>query len=917
MSGTATNELEQEDWHERSAEEALRRLASGPNGLSEAEAAARLGRFGPNQLLVGKPVSAWRIFLDQLRSVVVLLLFAAAAVALLIGDALEAGAIAAVLVINTVIGFWTELRARQAMEALQRLQVYEATVVRGSQRRRIDARALVPGDVLVLEAGASVAADARLLSETELITNEAPLTGESMPVEKAIEPVALVNSDEEVPLAERYSMVYKGTLVAAGSGTAVVVATGPATEIGQVSKLVQETESQSTPLERRLDMLGRRLVWLALGVATIVAGLGIVRGADFWLMVETGIALAIAAVPEGLPAVATITLAVGVARMARRNALVRRLPAVEALGSTTVICTDKTGTLTAGEMTLTTLAVGDDVIEVTGAGYEPTGAFRDSEGRAIEPSKLPELELALRIGVVANRADLRRVDHAWKADGDPTEAALVAAGLKAGIERQRETEQRPEVGEVPFASERQYMATFNATASGGTVAYIKGGPGALLKRSSFRRRAGAVESLSDEERTRLRELNYDLARRGLRVLALAYRDLKEGESLDETAIHDLTFVGFAGIFDPPAPGVKDTIASFRDAGVRTVMITGDQATTAEAVARDLGVLKEDEEPVTGREFKRLSESELAQRIGQAGTFSRVSPQDKLKIIEAYQSHGEIVGMLGDGVNDAAALKRADIGVAMGRRGTDVAKETADVVLQDDRFETIGAAVEEGRVIFDNIRKFIFYLFSCNVSEILVLLIAGLSGLPLPLLPLQILWLNLITDVFPALALAMEPAEPDVMERPPRDPQAAILSPDFMKLVLGYGALLTGATLGVFLFGLKVWGAEPRHAVTLAFMTLALTQIFHVFNARTPDPVLFGRRILQNRWVWGAIAVTVGLQVMTIYFAPLAQVLRTYPLRGPDWALILFGSILPLIIGQIWKLSSARPSRPEAAGSQES
>jgi Ca2+-transporting ATPase len=876
----------------------LDRLDASAEGLSEAEASARLERYGPNALELGKPVSAWKILLDQLKSLVVLLLIAAFAVALAIGDVAEAAAVGAVLLINTAIGFWTEWRARLAMDALRKLQVQEAMVVRAGASRLIDAIELVPGDVVALEAGVSVPADARVFAATELTVNEAPFTGESMPVLKSSDPDVAENGGA-VPLAERASMVHKGTLVTSGSGRVVVVATGRDTEIGQLSKLVEETEAAETPLERRLDDLGRRLVWLTLGVAAVVTGLGLLRGEDAWLMLETGIALAIAAVPEGLPVVATITLAVGVRRMARRHALVRRLPAVETLGSATLISTDKTGTLTAGEMTVTTLVAGGEELKLTGVGYGPSGAVH-RDGSPVDAADMPALDLALRIGALANRAAVREDEDGWRAEGDPTEASLLVAAGKAGLDVSALHTEYPEVAEVPFSSQRQLMATFHPMADGAIVAYVKGGPRRIIEEASEMLTADGVATVGNAEREMLLAKNRALAGRGLRVLALAYRALDPGELTGLDALHDLTFVGLAGIQDPPADGVKETIATFHEAGVRTVMITGDQAVTAEAIARELGLLRDGDVTLGGRELAELSDEQLSERVGSVGAFSRVTPEDKLRIVLAYQQNGEIVGMLGDGVNDAAALKRADIGVAMGKRGTDVAKETADVVLQDDRFETIAAAVEDGRVIFDNIRKFIFYLFSCNVSEVLTLLITGLAGMPLPLLPLQILWLNLVTDVLPALALAMEPPEPGVMQRPPRDPVRAILSRAFVATVGTYSALITSATLGVFIFGLHVREVELGHAVTMAFMTLALAQLFHVVNARSPERILFTRRMGGNPWVVAALVVTIGLQVAAVYAPVLSDVLGTHPLGWADWGIVLGASLMPLAIGQLLK-----------------
>jgi Ca2+-transporting ATPase len=891
----------------------LRQVDSTAEGLSGAEAAARLKRYGPNALQIARPISPWKILLGQLKSLVVVLLFAAAVVALVIGDLLEAAAILVVLVINTAVGFWTEWRARLAMDALRRLQVQEAVALRDGREQRVDARVLVPGDVIVLEPGAAIPADARVLSATELGINEAPLTGESLPVGKG--PAAVVEQNgEEVPLAERASMVYKGTLVTTGSARAVVVATGAATEIGHLSKLVQETEAGDTPLERRLDSLGRRLVWLTLSVAALVTGLGLLRGEELWLMVETGIALAIAAVPEGLPVVATITLAVGVRRMARRQALVRRLTAVETLGSATVICTDKTGTLTAGEMTVTALAVGGEQLEVTGPGYEPVGEFR-ADGAAIKVTEVAGAELALRIGALANRATVRKTYEGWAVTGDPTEAALLVLARKAGLRREQLQAEYPEVAELPFSSERQLMATFHSAPDGRRVACVKGGPRRIVEQSSGELTGAGVTPLDDAGRAALLETNRGLAGRGLRVLALAYRALDEGESPGPGAVHDLVFVGFAGMQDPPAEGVRETITRFHNAGVRTVMITGDQAVTAEAVGRDLGLLRDSDETVRGRELSKLSDAQLSERVGRVSVFSRVSPEQKLRIVEALQGRGDIVGMLGDGVNDAAALKKADIGVAMGIRGTDVAKETADVVLQDDRFETVGVAVEDGRVIYDNIRKFIFYLFSCNLSEVATLLVTGLAGMPLPLMPLQILWLNLVTDVFPALALAMEPPEPDVMGRPPRDPKSAILSRWFLSSVVSFSLLITSATLAVFVWALEFRQTELSHAVTLAFMTLALAQLFHVFNARSARPVVFGGRLFRNRWVWAALALTIGLQVATVYIPLLSRVLGTHALSPHDWLVVLVAALMPLIIGQMLKpisMGSSRKRTPVSA-----
>ncbi|HEX6534042.1 MAG TPA: HAD-IC family P-type ATPase [Gemmatimonadaceae bacterium] len=889
--------------HARSADDVLRRLASGRSGLTDAEARERLRRVGPNALRAPKPASVWSILVDQFRGVVVWLLLAAVAVSLAIGDLLEAGAIGAVLVINTLIGFVTALRARRAMEALSRLDTPRAVVVRDGRAREIDARELVPGDVIQVDPGQSVPADARLLEAAELRVNEAPLTGESSAVGKRVAAVP-----EDTPLPARSDMLFKGTMVVAGTARALVVETGMSTELGRIGGLVAGIREEPTPLERRLDALGRALVWAALAVGAIVAALGALRHLPLGRMVEIGLALAIAAVPEGLPAVATIALAVGVRRMARRRALVRRLPSVETLGSVTVICTDKTGTLTAGEMTVTVLALDERTIAVTGVGYAPEGTFVE-DGRTLSPAADPPLREALRIGMMTGRADVERRDGGWEVRGDPTDAALLVAARKAGLSPERALEGEPLVGEVPFSSERMLSAAFHESAGDGLVAFVKGAPHRVLDLCDQVLGARGPEPLDDAGRERALERNRALAASGLRVLALARGRVPRA---DERALHALTFVGFAGMIDPAAPGVKDTIRVLRHAGIRTVMITGDQQLTARAIARDLGMLGPDDEVLDGRTLAHLSDAELGARVGHVGAFSRVSPEDKLRLVAAHQRRGEIVAMLGDGVNDAAALKKADVGVAMGIRGTDMAKEAAAVVLQDDRFRTIGAAVEEGRAIFDNIRKFAFYLFSCNLAEVLVLLVAGVSGLPLPLLPMQILWLNLVTDTFPALALAIEPAERDVMARPPRDPREALLSARFFRETALYAALITAVTLVAFGIGLQGAGPLAHRAQTLSFMTLALAQAFHLGNARSRASVLAPRRALANPWAVGAVALVVLLQLLAVYVPSLARVLHTQPLGRGDWLIVACLALIPALVGQVAKLvSSARP-RADAA-----
>lgn len=892
-------------WHAMSPAEVLRALQSTEHGLPAHEAEARLARFGLNDLPAPASPSIWRMLLDQVRSIVVLLLAVAALASLIMGDVLDAAAIAAVLLLNVLIGFVTELRARRAITGLLALRAPRATVVRDASVHEVDARTLVPGDVIALEAGQAVPADARLIRSTALRSVEAALTGESLPADKRAD--AEIPAD--APLPARETMLYQGTTVVAGSARAVVVATGAATEVGHIGTLTSSVVAARTSLERSLDSLGRRLALAAIGVAIIIAILALLQGAPLATVLQTGIAVAIAAVPEGLPAVVTIAMAVGVWRMAQHRALVRRLPAVESLGSTTVICTDKTGTLTAGEQTVVTLWIAGRELTVTGSGYAPEGELLEGDTPVRIDADGP-LRDALRVAALANHAEVTPGERGWEAHGDPTDAALLVAARKGGVERAAELELLPRIGELPFDSDYMLMASYNRRADGSGIAFVKGAPRAVIDASTTVAGRHGVEPLDDSMRRKILERNRALAEQGLRVIALATGAVpsSEGELPSE-----LTFLGFAGIVDPPAPGVKETIARFREAGIRTVMLTGDQRLTAESVARSLGLLGPGDISVDGAEIERMSDVELASLVEHAAVFSRMSPASKLRVIAALQSRGEIVAMLGDGVNDAAALQRADIGVAMGRRGTDVAKQVAGIVLQDDRFQTIAAAVEEGRVVFANIRKFVYYLFSCNAGELLVLVGAGVAGLPLVLLPLQILWLNLVTDTFPALALALEPAEPGVMRRPPRPPRTGVFSAGMLRSMILYSALIAVCVLAVFVWGLRTANdGSARDATTLSFMTLALAQLFHLGNARSSLPVTTLRRALANPYAIGAVVVTLALQLLAVSFAPLARVLGVRPLTVDEWLVVLPLAIVPAVVGQLLRLRHDRSRARESS-----
>jgi Ca2+-transporting ATPase len=768
-----------------------------------------------------------------------------------------------------------ELRARRTMDALLKMNVVRASVLRDGQLMTVDAAVLVKGDLVELTAGHHVPADSRLIRTTDFRTDEAALTGESELISKAI-------ADQlptDTALAERINMIYKGTTVASGVARAVVVATGAETELGRIGGLVADIGEERTPLERRLDVLGRRLVWLALAIALIVAALSALQGAPWSLVFQMAIALAVAAVPEALPAVATIALAIGLKRMARRHALVRRLPAVEALGSTTVICTDKTRTLTSGNMSIVRLRIsGQD--------------FDLNSGQAGKSYGDQRVRIALETGARASRAQANSADGA-PSSRDPVDAAFLAAAADAGI-HVTIVESDQILSTIPFSSERQFMASFRRDGDQ-LLADIKGAPRKVLELSERVITAEGEQVLNPQTRHDLITANEDLAREGLRVLALAAGPVAD---VSEPALHGLTFLGLAGLIDPPASGVKDTVARLRAAGLRTVMLTGDQRLTAETIGRELGLLRSGEQVVDGRELDGLADAALAEKVHHTAAFSRISPEHKLDVIRALQSAGEIVAMIGDGINDAPALKKADVGVAMGIRGTDVAKEAAAIVLQDDRFETVAAAVEEGRVIYDNIRKFVFYLFSCNLAEVLLLLAAGVAGLPLPLLPLQILWLNIVTDTFPALALAMEPGDVSVMRRQPMRPDDAILSRAFVSRIVFYGVLIATAALGAFIWALQ---NSPAHATTIGFMTLALAQIFHLATARGVTSSERPTSGLSNPYVLGAAGLSIGLQIIAVYVTPVARVLQTARPGLSDWLVIIGLAAVPALVGQAIRL----------------
>ncbi len=887
----AASDLPPQPWAE-SVDAILEKLGVSPEaGLADDEAQSRLEKYGGNRLRQMEQRSTWNILLDQFKSLIIFILIAAAAVSFARQNWIDGGAIVVVLLVNTAIGFFTELRATRSIEALREMDSVEAKVRRNGQKKTIPAEKLVPGDVVLLESGELVSADVRLTKASKLQADESALTGESVPIDKKIDP-----TDPEAPLAERYSMVYKGTAISRGQGEGVVVASGMETEIGEISALVENAGDEDTPLEERLDQLGHKLVWLTLGVAALVGVIGFVAGRNIELMLETAIALAIAAVPEGLPIVATVALAQGMWKMVQRKALMRRLSSVETLGATSIICTDKTGTLTENEMTVQKFALVSDRIDVE---IDADAMFTadDGQGESIALEDDPALERAVRVGILCNDAEPPENEEE-EATGDPMEVALMEVGQRLGLSRAEIVDTMPEVERDAFDRETKQMATVHETDEGYLVA-VKGAPGNVLESCSHIFNGNGGQALDDDQREQWQQRNHDMAANGLRVLGLATKMM---DSPDGDIYENLHFLGLVGLIDPPRGDVRAAIEECQSAGVRVIMVTGDQPNTARAIAHAVGLVDDEQaEVIRGVDFSDPDDAsqERQQEMLQTNIFARVTPKQKLDLIDLHQDHGSIVAMTGDGVNDAPALKSADIGIAMGKRGTQVAREAADMILQDDAFPTIVAAVEQGRVIFENIRKFVIYLLSGNVGVILAVAMATILAAPLPLRPLQILYLNMINDVFPALALGVGGGINAVMNRPPRDSSEPILTRYHWWEIVGYGALISGAILLAFFLAFNWLGMDETGAVTIAFLTLSVSRLLHVFNMRAANTSLFDNEITRNPYVWGAIVLSLALLFLAIYWPLLANILQVVPLGLSGWALIFGASTLPLIIGQLY------------------
>lgn len=968
-----------EPWHALTTEEVLEHLKVHEKGLSDSEAAERMEQYGPNQLTEAPRPGFLRLLWEQFNNFIVILLIVAALISAFLGEWIDASAILAIVVLNAVLGIIQERRAEEALAALQKLAAPEAHVMRAGKRTTVPARELVPGDIVFLEAGNHIPADLRLLEAFNLQIEEAALTGESLPVYKN----SAMKLEKNIPLGDRRNTAFMGTTVTYGRGRGVVVGTGMRSQLGLIAKMLEGMDSEETPLQKRLDQLGKTLGWGALAICALVFTVAVLRNTDLSIISAAGggllvylsaakkqivdmfmlaVGLAIAAVPEGLPAVVTITLALGMREMIRRHALIRRLSSVETLGSATIICSDKTGTLTQNEMTVTRIWVDGLYVNVSGSGYSRRGEFMVG-GESIDLRKYPGVGTALWLGALNNDAQLETVegdDQSYRIVGDPTEGSLLIAAAKADATHVALHKAYPRQDEVPFDSERKRMVTIHdirepspkdvspftdSKMQGWDVIAVKGAPDLILDLcTAYQTVDDNSNPMSEAIRQRIRDANETMTRDALRVLALAYRVVKEAPRADSVAVgeleKDLVFIGMVGMIDPPREEVKPAMLKAAHAGIRTVMITGDYPNTARAVAEEIGLLRPGHEVLTGADLDRMSDDVLKGRIEQVDVFARVSPEHKMRIVDALQANGEVVAMTGDGVNDAPAIKRADIGVAMGITGTDVAKETADMVLTDDNYVSIVAAVEQGRIIYNNIRKFVFFLLSSNVAEIMVIFLATLAGLPSPLTVIQLLWLNLITDGAPALALAMEKGDPDIMSRSPRPKKEPIINSSMRTGIIIQTITQTGAVLTAFVLGL-LWelealgvnlpnGVNPlgyllsfnwhsvnlenlRTAETMAFMTLSLCELLRAYTVRSEKVSLFKIGIFSNKWMQYAVGASIALLLLVCVVPFLQGIFNTHFMSGTEWAVVLGLSLIPATSEEITKFFLRLRDRSKAFG----
>lgn len=894
-----------ENWYNLDTEDAIKKLeTSEKSGLSSEEASRRLEKYGRNELEKGKKKSLASKFIEQFKDPMILILIGASILSAFVGEIEDTFIILAIVLINSILSVYQEGKAEAAIEALQKMSAPNAKVIRDGRTIELPSPELVPGDIIILETGSIVPADIRIITSSNLQIDESSLTGESVPVEKDAQAVY----EGEMEIGDRENIGHSSTIVTYGRGTGLVIGTGTNTEIGKIASSLMAYEDEQTPLQKRLAGLSKLLGIIVIVVCLVVLGVGLLYNMEFIEILMTSVSLAVAAIPEGLPAIVTIVLSLGMSRMAENNAIVKKLLAVETLGTTTVICSDKTGTLTQNQMTVTKAYVNGEVIDVSGAGYEPIGEFSKNEEN-VNPKDISGLDVLMGISTLVNDADLKEDNGSYVMIGDPTEGALLSFSEKAGINQEDYNEKYPRIDEIPFDSDRKMMSTFhNGFISENTVSVTKGAPDIIIERSSKILLNGEEVEFTPELKEKVLEMNKTFARSALRVLAYAYKnwDSVPEEKTPENVETEMTFVGLTGMIDPPRAEVKDAIAECKLAGIVPIMITGDHLDTAYAIGKDLGIAENENQAIMGRELNSMSEDEIREVVKEKRIFARVSPENKVQIVSALRQNGEIAAMTGDGVNDAPALKKADIGIAMGITGTDVAKNTAEVILTDDNFATIVNAVEEGRIIYSNIKKFVSFLLSCNIGEVLIVFIAIILNLPVPLTPKQLLWLNLVTDSFPAMALGVEPGEEDIMEDPPRSPSEPLLDRETVKILAIQSIGITIATLAAYWYGLRHYGTENLNgARTMAFVTLILAELLRSYSARSDKYTIFHLGVFSNKKLVIATILSFLLMLAVLYIPVLADLFDTIPVHADGWMVIIPAAFVPLVLGEVYKVIKAK------------
>lgn len=895
--------MQARNYYNLGVHETIKLLNSHHKGLSNEQARICLEQYGLNELIEKGKASAWGILLEQFKNFLIIILLIAVVLSAFLGEVADAVVILVIVFFAAGLGFIQEYRAERAMAALKKMAAPMATVLREGKEIEIAACELVPGDIIIIKTGDRIPADGRIIEAINLRADEASLTGESVAVAKTDNVL-----EGQLSIGDQNNMVFMGTAAVYGRGKAIITATGMNTEFGRIATMLQEVETEQTPLQVNLDRMGKWIAIGALSLTFILALLGVMRGHGILEMLIWGVSLAVAAVPEALPAVVTISLAIGVQRMVRRNALIRKLPAVETLGSTTYICSDKTGTLTQDQMTVRKIYSNGKIINVSGVGYEPKGKFTVDDD-TIDPGQEASLEILLRAGTLCNDTSLDYVDGAWGIKGDPTEGSLVVIAAKANIWQEELAKLYPRVDEIPFSSESKRMTTIHKHKQG-KIAFSKGAPEVILESCSHLLGNDGITELNHDDRRKIMSLAQDMAGDALRVLALADKELGNDSTQNDTIENNMVFIGLVGMIDPPREEAKDAVRVCDEAGIKSVMITGDHKLTAVAIAKELGILK-DGIAITGSELDVMSDEQFDALVEQIEVYARVSPAHKLRVVEALSKKGHIVAMTGDGVNDAPALKKADIGVAMGINGTDVTKEAADMVLIDDNFASIVAAVEEGRGIFGNIKKYLVFLLSCNLGEILLMAVAilfgpflGLEAGILPLIAIQILYVNLATDGLPAIALSVDPPEPDIMQRKPRHGNETVFTGPVLRYLAGAGVWTALIVLAVFIWALNV-GKSALEAQSMCFVTLILIEFFNAFNCRSLDFSLFKVGVFSNKWLWLAIAWECVMLGLVVYLPVLQEPFHTFPLTPSDWVICILSASTIFIAAEVYKITYSR------------